>query len=512
MKDKTKATWRWRILRWGLIGVAVLLTLLAVAITEENWRGKRNWENYKRQSAAQGDPIDGIAYSTNQIPDDKNFAKAPIFAGLSTMKWNEQNLDWERANPNEIDPLNISAERSDNTWVKNEHNGDWRLGKFRDLKAWQEYYRNTPRPLAEEFPIAPHAQTPAADVLLALSRYNPAIEQMRLAANRPYSRFASDDYTDVKTMSLLLIYLREIKSFSSVVQLRVLAELANGQTTQAVEDIQLLLRLTRALRQEPFLISHLVSLANLSLVLQPIYEGLARGQWSDAQLAELEKGLAAQDCLADFQKAMRDERAYAIETTENERRTGEYRSLEYVSGTNVMHVASLRLMPSAFFYQSELAYARVCQDFCLPLVDLKTRMASPGNARRIETEADEQKKHFNPYKVLALMNYPSISHSVENFARNQSYDDLAEVACALERYHLAHGVYPETLDLLVPQFIDPLPHDVIDGQPLRYHRTDDGKFMLYSIGWNEKDDGGKVVSTKSGAVEPKKGDWVWCYP
>jgi hypothetical protein len=87
---------------------------------------------------------------------------------------------------------------------------------------------------------------------------------------------------------------------------------------------------------------------------------------------------------------------------------------------------------------------------------------------------------------------------------------LARVACALERYRLAHGQYPETLDVLAPQYIGKLPHDIINGQPLHYRRTDDGQFVLYSVGWNETDDDGTVVFLKSGsAVDRDKGDWVW---
>jgi hypothetical protein len=86
------------------------------------------------------------------------------------------------------------------------------------------------------------------------------------------------------------------------------------------------------------------------------------------------------------------------------------------------------------------------------------------------------------------------------------------VACALERYHLAHGEYPESLDTLAPQFVTKIPHDIINGQPLHYRRTDDGRFVLYSIGWDEKDDGGKIFLTSNGTVDQKKGDWVWQYP
>jgi hypothetical protein len=90
--------------------------------------------------------------------------------------------------------------------------------------------------------------------------------------------------------------------------------------------------------------------------------------------------------------------------------------------------------------------------------------------------------------------------------------NLARTACALERFRLAHGKYPEALDALAPQFIAKVPHDPIDGQPLHYRPTDDGQFILYSVGWNEKDDGGTVVLTKGGSVDLDAGDWVRRYP
>jgi hypothetical protein len=110
------------------------------------------------------------------------------------------------------------------------------------------------------------------------------------------------------------------------------------------------------------------------------------------------------------------------------------------------------------------------------------------------------------------MLFPAMSKAAEKFAMIQSSIDLARVACALERYRLAHGEYPETLDILAPQFIAKLPHDIINGQPLHYRRTADGQFVLYSVAWDEKDDGGITVLTKSGSVDREKGDWVWRYP
>ena len=68
-------------------------------------------------------------------------------------------------------------------------------------------------------------------------------------------------------------------------------------------------------------------------------------------------------------------------------------------------------------------------------------------------------------------------------------------------------------DAHAPQFVAQVPHDVIGGQPLKYRRTNDGQFVLYSIGWNEKDDGG-VTGYRNGGTAPdfESSDWVWRYP
>ena len=65
------------------------------------------------------------------------------------------------------------------------------------------------------------------------------------------------------------------------------------------------------------------------------------------------------------------------------------------------------------------------------------------------------------------------------------------------------------LEALVPQFISQLPNDVLTGEPYKYRLTGGGQFVLYSVGWNEKDDGG--MPGKS-IFDDKQGDWVWLYP
>ena len=167
------------------------------------------------------------------------------------------------------------------------------------------------------------------------------------------------------------------------------------------------------------------------------------------------------------------------------------------------------LIPSGWFYQNELRGSKFILEHFLPIGDVRPQTISP----TVVKEADEALRTMRrtPYSMLGKMFLPGLMNSPRRFAWAQAAVNLARTACALERHRLAQGKYPPTLDALAPQFIPKVPHDPIGGQPLHYRPTDDGQFILYSVGWNEKDDGGIVSLTKSGSVDLDNGDWVWRY-
>ena len=496
MNETPKNKRGWRVLRRILTGVAILATLIAILYAEEDWRGKRAWENYKREWEAKGEKFDWQAFVPPSVPNDQNFFTTPIFTNLLNSKVIMSSYGYD--NGPDFHP---NASRSGYAI--------YRMYPT-DLEAWQNYYRHqTNTDMAKRFPISPQMQTPAADVLFALSKFDSSVDELRQASQRPYADVPLNYADGFDSVSTLLPVLSELKRCSQVLQLRAAAELAEGQSGKALDDVKLLLYLNNSLRSSPFFISHLVRLAIVAITVQPIWEGLAEHKWSDEQLATLETELGKLDFLADYEFALRGERAFAIATIDNERRTREIISRQE-NGNLITN--GLTLMPSAYFYQSELAHAQMSQLWILPLVDTNSRIVSPAALQRAENSVQAERKHYSPYKIQALMLFPVISRAVEKFAAIQSSVDLARLVCALERYRLAHGEYPETLDALAPQFIAKVPHDIINGQPLHYRREANGHFILYSVGWNEMDDGGQVVFAKGGSVDREKGDWVWQYP
>ena len=48
----------WRNFKRFLFGLACLATLIAFFYAEENWRGKHDWQNYKREWEAKGEKMD----------------------------------------------------------------------------------------------------------------------------------------------------------------------------------------------------------------------------------------------------------------------------------------------------------------------------------------------------------------------------------------------------------------------------------------------------------------------
>jgi hypothetical protein len=278
----------------------------------------------------------------------------------------------------------------------------------------------------------------------------------------------------------------------------------------------------------------LVRMSEVHLLLQPVWEGMATESWTPEQLKELQQRLSEFDILTDARRAFDDDRgALGNSCIEFVRKSPSQRADAIglfdgiFSGTGYTPLAEvlLRLVPSGWFYQEQLEYNRMYDQLVMPLIDVNKRLVSPELASQNQHEL-EQLLEGDPLKLtlhhrlFARLLVPAVSRLAPKVARAQTEVDLVTTACALERYRLANGHYPDELTQLVPGFLAKLPNDVIDGKPMRY-RKEGERFALYSIGWNAQDDGGQFPPKPEGGPEFKRGiesapadagDWVWRYP
>jgi hypothetical protein len=191
-----------------------------------------------------------------------------------------------------------------------------------------------------------------------------------------------------------------------------------------------------------------------------------------------------------------------------------YRRQNQSPGKDSLMLTLCRLPPAGWYDWNKVALAKMYQEHLFPIAQPEKHLVS----LKAATEANQfigsagQPSNINPQDALALMFVASSAYSVQKTAKAQNAVDMAIVACALELYYLAQGDYPESLAELAPEYLKTIPPDVVNGQPLHYRRTQDGRYMLYSVGWDGKDDGGVVGRRESGSLAPWLGDWVWQYP
>jgi hypothetical protein len=102
-----------------------------------------------------------------------------------------------------------------------------------------------------------------------------------------------------------------------------------------------------------------------------------------------------------------------------------------------------------------------------------------------------------PLSVVLGAHLANAQRSAE---RVLGHRDGIVVGIALELYRRKHGEYPARLELLVPEYLPAMPEDRINGEPVKY-RIVNGKPLVYSVGADGDDDGGRMARSKQGQVE-----------
>ena len=518
-------------IRWGLVAVAGLAAVVVVFYLEEDWRGASAWKSYKLQLAARGEITDRSQLVPPTVPDDQNLASTPFLAPLFDFVPGTQRT----REPDAIERLRrvspaYDAAASAVKPQKAARSNSWVTGRI-DLGAWEAAFRkgSNAAPLLRASKISHPGSRPSAEaeaaafVLSALADSDTVITELRAASARPYARF-NVRYENDDPAGVLLPHYAALNRVCQILQLRASAELTLGRTDQAFDDINLILRLMNATRDEPILIGHLVRIAQLQLALQPLAEGLAKHEWSDSQLRGFEEQLLELDFCAAGRRALESERVIfgsaLIDYLRHAR--NKIDAFSNIGGDRgegkELQGVLLAAIPGGWFDFEKVNYNRMFEEYFLPAIDAPARRVSPDTCRKSDAQMGVALNGSWPVLLLRHRAFsgfllPALSRAVERTAFAQSAADIGALACALERYRLAHGNYPDSLESLVPKFISRQPHDVINGQPLEYVRAPDGQYLLYSVGWNETDDGGKIRLNKSGeSVDLKSGDWVWPLP
>ncbi len=495
-------------------GVALaLISLVVLFYSEESWRGKRAWAALQREASARGESLEFSSLTIPAIPDDQNFAKAPGVAGLLE-------------NTNSQPFYHGTADK----WRPT----GWVSQQFTDLVWWQKFFRNRAAKsvMAKHgtngltFPATPEPQTPAADVLFALGKFETNLAVLRAASQRPELRLPIDCNKGFFLWSELNNSpLQSLNEAAHLLSLRASAELQQGQSEAALQDVLLALRLGELVSKEPSYFTYRRPWDIAQFYLQPIWEGLAAHRWNDAQLAALQEKLNGVDMSAEYRHCLRGETlaimnlfdqwlAYiADRPTEFARRVTPLSPKEDDGFVDWVARMVIKFYPVGWLYQDKVWIYRFYQRHTDPLITvaLRNQPQQKWNAGN-PVFADPIMAMFAPLALRGDFQGTSVG-----FLTLRTFVEQAAAACALERFRLAQGKYPETLETLVPDYLQQIPADyfVPTAAQLKYLRTPDGGFKLYSVGFGGRNDGGKPnpsINPQQNLFWPLSEDVVWIQP
>jgi hypothetical protein len=309
--------------------------------------------------------------------------------------------------------------------------------------------------------------------------------------------------------------------------LRAEAAVQSGDTAKAHEATRILARLSEATSQEPFLIGLMVSRSLATITTQETWS-LCEGRAGTAEdFRKLQRDLEQLNFHDASLRSWQGELAAGVDAVQYLKRSRDselINALRFMNEDGRQHLSSgesfiPHLIPSGLFDMNAANMAHMELDYIIrPLRDHGWQAVMT-----LQPDMEYRMKHAkanwptNLDKVFPVLVMPSAVNITSMCVHGQCLVNQAIIACALERHYAEHKAYPESLESLKQTDGKALPLDPANAEPMKYRRTDDGRYKLWSVGFDLVDDGGKEPDkdAKGDAAKPNraeyKGDWVWEY-
>lgn len=476
---------RWRphsrfMLRFAAWAAGLTLALVALGLlvyAYQDHRSRRRWAAFQQQLTQRGESLSLSPLLPGPVAPDQNFAQTTDFIRFA---------DRGLADPS----ANALLDRLARTAVAVPGGGNPKDA----LTAWiQQGFAEADAQLAWILPnFQPAASqdrtNAAAAVLDGLQPLDAVLAALAAAANRPAFQVTTNRGADAVYVSNLK-GLTALEQLHYLFQVRACTQLALDRPDAAAADVLTGLRIAQLARQSPDMKSTLRTQALLARSLQPIWEGIVDHRWREPQLAAFQVELTRFNLLADHTNAIR--RAVLAHIA----------SWREVPETPAAAPGGVRGRASA--WQPRAAW----YDNCIQLYEAGQNALARVDlaAGRVSGEMSWEDLRDLPLADGAsdlFQQGPWWGDSPVLVSFAQTALNQAVVACALERYRLAKGRYPESLGPLQPAYLARVPPDVMRGQPLAYERVDPDAFTIRGAGAN-----GSI-----GPAQKTSDDWLWSFP
>jgi hypothetical protein len=464
------------------------VTLVVLFYAEEDWRGAHAWAATKAKWEARGVNLDLAKLTPPSVPESQNLGAIPLFQLTRVDGY---------GGPSYFDDVTLrkAMEKGWSTTDAPQVNG-WIWGDLPDLDKIRESISTQ---YAKTFKQRPSSN----DTLVQLDDLYPFLSILRDAsALRPYCRFAYDNTQALPAGRVLGLVVGQL-ALSKLLTLHGILVLNENQSDVALADFETASKLGAGAGDDPSLFGALVSIGVSAISTGIIYDGLARHAWSDEQLAEIDRVLQSMDFLATYRFAMQSEASATVSNLDYIYKNDRPDFLSILLGMSLYSAKSSSplmdlpylLFPAGWMDENKAQVAdKTLRE--VASIDDDKQLAYPEIDKSLQAESRKEGRWgLAPWNVFASILDLSKLQEPAKFAYAQTRVNETRIACALERYWLMHHAYPASLDALVPDDIAALPHDVMTGKPYLYRLRPEGTFLLYSVGWDQTDDGGRPYSS-----------------
>lgn len=450
----------------------------------ENERGRQEWGRVKAELEAKGESLDWAVLLPVTIPDEENFAEAPI---IEKIIYRDGPASAEARRIKSVDASPLASYLPD---IEKQRPVDLKR-MARDIGVWT---KNDGLPLAET--------NDAARVVGWFDLLKPDLEQIQEACHHPKTQFAIDLSSGFLLPTVDCGVVRVLAQ-----QMAVLASayLENDESNEALNCLRVNLAMARGLTEGPTLLGVMIGVAVENLTMSVVWQGMVDGGWNDEQLAELNRLLQARNWLASLQQGMRCERAmFSSQLKDRDSIWDMYDSVVVINGPKPRWKSVARkLVPFGWSQQSLAVYCTAIQDFSVAFYDPLNRRARPEVLEGWLARMDSISSSRHPRDRFVGMMVPNFVRAHDIVAKLQVHIDQARIAMAISQFTNRNGHLPDSLGDLVGPNEESRPDDLFGGAPYQYRRLTDEHYLIWSVGWNELDEGGQIAPGRT------DGDWVW---
>jgi hypothetical protein len=494
-------------LRWTLGILVVLALFIAGYWWEENWRGRRMWEATCARLRLAGDPIEWKDIIPPPIPDGDNIAMAPILAEVFLHPQTARLTKF--AEPLTREPNRHKTSTSVAPIVDRPQAKPMTREDVSELEQWRAYFRSL---LQND---APTISVQAADeVLYYLQPWQSDLQELQQSLQRPLCRWPVP-YEHGPPVMLAPLW-EAASSLTLHMRPLILATAASGNAEKCMDLVLMYLRLHQAKASGPRGVVRFYEAAIYDHhALHALQHVTTIVQFTDAQLAALQSQLG-QISLHQVSEAIQHERvimthimrspdADALDSWHNFRDVLDWDWLPNMARDMVDDAALIAAAnrPQGWTFIDLSAFSDYLQDHVAACVDEKAGTILNTRVASLDTALAKMRGSMNALSLLQNAHFDQYSNCIRLAAHHYAMACEVRLWCAIERLRLKHGSLPHKLEELVPQFLDEVPCDPVNGLPLHYVRKGARDYLLYSVGLDGIDDGG-VESTKR-----DQGDWVW---